>query len=118
MEPLGVHSFWGFSPAVDFQQLYRTAYGSSSWDATSPLNILLVQPGDPRSVLKTIAQRFRSSTRPLHVSAALPVCAQPAKLDLEPSLLPSFSPLPPHLPSSTCLSAPLSSWLGTWCCCP
>jgi len=68
MEPIGVHSFWGFSPAVDLQQLYRTAFGSASWsDASAPLNILLVQPGDPRSVLKTIAQRFRHSGRPLHV---------------------------------------------------
>ena len=70
MEPIGVHSFWGFSPAVDLQQLYRTAFGSASWGsdgAAEPLAILLVQPGDPRSVLKTIAQRFRHSGRPLHV---------------------------------------------------
>lgn len=35
-----------------------------------PLNILLIQPGDPRHVLKTIASRFRHSKRPLHVRRA------------------------------------------------
>ena len=80
MEPIGVHSFWGFSPAVDLQQLYRTAFGSGAWGSdgaaapAEPLSILLVQPGDPRSVLKTIAQRFRHSARPLHVRGAHITC--------------------------------------------
>lgn len=32
------------------------------------INILLLSPGDPRHILKTIAQRYRHSSRPLHVS--------------------------------------------------
>jgi hypothetical protein len=84
MDPIGVHHFYGFSPALDIQQLGRTIFGAScaagsassgvndvSGLDTSPLNILLVQPGDVRSVLKTIAQRFRHCRRPLHVSFML-----------------------------------------------
>ena len=77
MDPIGVHHFYGFSPALDIQQIGRTIFGAScaagsaagvDGSDTSPLNILLVQPGDVRSVLKTIAQRFRHCRRPLHVS--------------------------------------------------
>lgn len=115
MEPIGVHSFWGFSPAVDLQQLYRTAFGSASWDsststsgAAAPLAILLVQPSDPRSVIKTIAQRFRHSARPLHVRAhalspthdtppCSPSSGQPPLSPSLPahSLAPCLPPLPP-----------------------
>jgi len=75
MDPIGVHHFWGFSPALDIQQLYRTVFGASSAecdDAATPLNILLLSPGDPRSIIKTIAQRFRHSSRPLHVRVCTP----------------------------------------------
>ena len=104
MDALGVHHFWGFSPALDLQQVARTVFGAAfpplsaaaptaaprslpaglppaaeqaaassapprtGEEAEEPLVILLVQPGDPRSILKTIAQRFRHSARPLHVS--------------------------------------------------
>lgn len=67
MDPIGIHHFWGFSPALDLQQVARTVFGADALDGDAPLNVLLVSPGDPRSVLKTIAQRFRHSTRPLHV---------------------------------------------------
>jgi hypothetical protein len=67
MDAVGTHQFWGFSPAVDIQQIHRTVWGAN--DSDEALNILLVQPGDPRHVLKTIAGRFRHSTRPLHVSS-------------------------------------------------
>lgn len=70
MDPIGAHHYWGFSPAEDYQQLYRTVMGASPTTAAdserSPLNILLLQPGDPRSILKTIAQRSRHADRPLH----------------------------------------------------
>lgn len=70
MDPIGAHHYWGFSPAQDYQQLHRTVMGTSAPtspdDERSPLNILLLQPGDPRSILKTIAQRSRHSDRPLH----------------------------------------------------
>ena len=67
MEPIGSHHFHGFSPALDLQQVSRTALGAVFPAGEGPLRILLLQPGDPRSILKTIAQRFRHSTRPLHV---------------------------------------------------
>jgi hypothetical protein len=110
MDAIGAHHFWGFSPALDLQQLVRTVYGAgfladaaASTAATSsgrypasggpapeggahanasgheaigagtreqePLCILLLQPGDPRHIIKTIAQRYRHETRPLHVRA-------------------------------------------------
>jgi hypothetical protein len=75
---VGVHHFWGFSPAVDLVQLHDRALevgstskaGSESSDA--PLCVLLVMPGDPRSLIKTIAQRMRHTRRALHVGRALP----------------------------------------------
>lgn len=69
MEPWGIHHFWGFSPALDLQQIYRTVYGSeiADKDEDAPINMLLIEPGDPRHIIKTIAQRFRHSERPLHV---------------------------------------------------
>jgi len=110
MDPVGAHQFWGFSPALDLQQISRTVFGSawpppnitsssttsstSLTDSTLPsssstttstttsastattttttvdntLQILLLMPGDPRHIIKTIAQRYRNSTRPIHVS--------------------------------------------------
>jgi dynein assembly factor 3 len=69
MEPIGAHQFWGYSPALDVQQVHSTVFGAhanEADDASTPLNILLVNAGDARHVLKTIAQRFRHSVRPLH----------------------------------------------------
>jgi len=67
MDPIGAHHFWGFSPALDLQQIHRTVMGPSQPAAQAePLNILLLQPGDPRSIMKTIAQRLRHTGRPLH----------------------------------------------------
>lgn len=78
MDPTGSHNFHGISPSFDAQQIYRTVFGASSSPSSSsssslkqqPLNILLVQPGDIRHVIKTVAQRLRhssaSSARPLH----------------------------------------------------
>ena len=78
MDPTGSHNFHGISPSFDAQQIYRTTFGASSSSPTStssstssnPLNILLVQPGDIRHVIKTVAQRLRhssaASARPLH----------------------------------------------------
>ena len=78
MDPTGSHNFHGISPSFDAQQIYRTVFGASSSPPSSssstlkqqPLNILLVQPGDIRHVIKTVAQRLRhssaSSARPLH----------------------------------------------------
>jgi len=76
MDPTGSHNFNGISPSFDAQQIYRTTFGafssssSSSSSTSKPLNILLVQPGDIRHVIKTVAQRLRhssaASARPLH----------------------------------------------------
>jgi hypothetical protein len=71
----GVHNFWGFSPALDLQevhasslqQFYASRGSTPDADVTAPLNVLLLAPADPRSVIKTICQRFRHTMRPIHV---------------------------------------------------
>jgi len=78
MDAIGVHSFWGFSPALDLQQVHRTVFGAplppgmaGGGDVPgaplAPLRVLCVSPGDIRHVLKTVAQRRRHSDRPVHV---------------------------------------------------
>lgn len=85
MDAIGAHQFWGFSPALDFQQIVRSVFGSDFIAETAhsdgaskpasrdsgaakpkPLCFLLLQPGDPRHIIKTIAQRHRHSGRALH----------------------------------------------------
>ncbi len=74
----GVHHFWGFSSALDAQEIYNASLktGDASGGLVSseiaepdmrPLRVLLLAPSDPRSVLKTISQRFRHGERPVHV---------------------------------------------------
>jgi hypothetical protein len=74
MHGQGVHHFWGFSPALDVQEVYTAAmtqfdalYKLESAESEEPLRVLLVMPGDPRSVLKTLCQRLRHVRRPVHV---------------------------------------------------
>lgn len=77
----GVHHFWGFSPPLDAQEVYTRAISKYceqfkrpdglDADTREPLRILLLMPSDPRSVLKTIAQRLRHSNRPLHVRPSM-----------------------------------------------
>ena len=81
----GVHHFWGFSPALDAQEVYNAAFGKYCEQFTrpsglaggpeEPLRVLLVMPADPRSVLKTLSQRLRHSTRPVHVRGLPLLCA-------------------------------------------
>ena len=94
MDGLGFHHMWGTSPAVDLNELAdklqlrnrggagasaaasatatstataTTAGSNDADDDTAPLNILLIKPGDIRSILKTVTQRHRlKSRRPLH----------------------------------------------------
>ena len=74
MDPIGVHHLWGFTPALDLQEVYRAvAPTGEKGDTNAPLNILLAQTGDIRHVLKTIAQRRRHGQRPIHVRS--PVCS-------------------------------------------
>jgi hypothetical protein len=134
MDPVGAHQFWGFSPALDLQQVSRTVMGASwpppsSSSPASPsstttttttttdagaasaapappasvgaaaaqdntLRILLLMPGDIRHVVKSIAQRYRHSSRPLHVrsSEGGPRAEFPPS---HPSLTPPCPPSPP-----------------------
>ena len=73
---VGVHHFWGFSPAMDVQEVhdralkeFRVQVGESSGDGVEPppLSVLLVMPGDPRSVIKTLCQRLRHARRRIEV---------------------------------------------------
>lgn len=81
---VGVHQMWGLSPAIDCLEQLRVIHGSNSAgdgasksdetnaDSTDePINVLLLQPGDVRHVLKTIAQRraHKYGSRPIHVRA-------------------------------------------------
>lgn len=77
---LGVHSMWGFSPSMNLLGFSRSAVksqkrtdedhakdsgkeGKEEQGKLPPLNILLVQPSDPRHIIHTIAQRNRKSKR-------------------------------------------------------
>eukprot|EP01138_Halocafeteria_seosinensis_P015582 gb/GECG01015901.1/.p1 GENE.gb/GECG01015901.1/~~gb/GECG01015901.1/.p1 ORF type:complete len:746 (+),score=88.37 gb/GECG01015901.1/:1-2238(+) len=93
MDPMGHFHAWGFTPSLDLIELYRATWalktqrkGTESIDtakqedrdaekekeetkkhgAKRPLNVLLMQVGDIRHVLKTIAQKGRHRT--LHIS--------------------------------------------------
>ncbi len=94
MDAVGSHAFWGFSPALDLLEITRTALGHAlplakrgigsatpglvpdssvgGPAADDPVRVLLLQPGDARHVLKTVAQRrLRADTVPLHVRMGL-----------------------------------------------
>lgn len=76
---LGVHSMWGFSPSMNLLDPYQIARRHNRADEKHaeandkeekeenkilmPLNILLVQPSDPRHIIHTIAQRNRKSKK-------------------------------------------------------
>ncbi len=73
---VGVHHFWGFSPALDLQEVHDNAlreFQKQVGDAAPtpeeepPLSVLLVMPGDPRSIIKTICQRLRHKRRRIEV---------------------------------------------------
>lgn len=56
VEHMGQHVMWGFSPAVDLLDS-PCKDGPMEDGNEEPLNILLVQPGDVRHIIKTIASR-------------------------------------------------------------
>jgi dynein assembly factor 3 len=56
---LGVHSMWGFSPAVDLLEKAPTT-------VTTPLRILVARPSDIRHVLVSISRRRRHKMPPIH----------------------------------------------------
>jgi hypothetical protein len=121
MDPVGAHQFWGFSPALDLQQVARTVMGASWPPPSSPsttttttttdagaasaapappasvgaaaaqdntLRILLLMPGDIRHMVKSIAQRYRHSSRPLHVRSSEGPRAEFPPLTTPPLTLP------------------------------
>lgn len=67
MQATGAHHFWGFTPPLDCQELHRVVNEGVDEDTTKPLTVALVDVGDIRHVLKTVAQRRRHSSRPLKV---------------------------------------------------
>lgn len=105
MDPMGHFHAWGFTPSLDLIELYRATWalkaqregtqkqgnkedGSKNTkekrEQKRPLNVLLMQVGDIRHVIKTIAQKRRHAAtsadnggddddddfadRPVHVS--------------------------------------------------
>ena len=72
MEVIGVHHFWGFTPALDLQTVYNQTVREAD-ESDSALVIVLVDVGDIRHVLKTVAQRWRHGLRKLQV------CSLPAQ---------------------------------------
>jgi len=61
---LGIHSMWGFSPALD-----AGAVGAVS-SAGRPLRVLVAQPSDIRHVLASISRRRRHGMPPIHFFVA------------------------------------------------
>ncbi len=70
MEVIGVHHFWGFTPSIDVQAVYNQVNMGSSSDQET-LVIALIDVGDIRHVLKTIAQRWRHGLRKIKVRRPL-----------------------------------------------
>jgi dynein assembly factor 3 len=70
---LGIHSMWGFSPSMDllsFESLHQWIGGdeginildrNEEEEIDDSINILLVQPSDPRHIIHTLSQRFRKA---------------------------------------------------------
>jgi len=57
---------WGFSPAENLLAL-RMDEQTPVVDSADALNILLIRPCDPRHIVKTIAERRRTSDRPMNI---------------------------------------------------
>ncbi|XP_067664901.1 dynein axonemal assembly factor 3-like [Haliotis asinina] len=71
MDGLGTITWWGFSPAIDFQDsdagvlMEKTSLQDK--DTSDVVNILLVGAGDVRHILKTIANRKRHKHRKINM---------------------------------------------------
>lgn len=71
---IGQHCFWGASATFDAVEALQNAFETvddAGCDATAPINILLLQPGDIRHIIETISRRRRhrkgiDALRPLH----------------------------------------------------
>ena len=74
MDAVGVHQYWGFTPALNDEELWRKVVPpADAANDSKPLNVLLAQPGDIRHILKTIAERARDGgKRPINVSVPGP----------------------------------------------
>ena len=61
MDGFGNINWWGFSPSVDLLQVYKEkVINSSSIDPIDEINILLVNAGDQRHILKTLASKDKN----------------------------------------------------------
>lgn len=58
---LGVHSMWGFSPALDVGLVAPEKAGKSA-----PLRVLVAQPSDVRHLLASLSRRRRHEMKPVH----------------------------------------------------
>jgi len=72
MEGLGAHRFWGASPALDLLAQLDAASPAAPEADDREINLLLVDPGDIRHVVKTLAglRREGRPRRKVKVSAA------------------------------------------------
>ncbi|KDO30945.1 hypothetical protein SPRG_04133 [Saprolegnia parasitica CBS 223.65] len=66
---LGTLGMWGFSPAFDLHEgvAEPATDDQGTDDDTTPLSLLVVNPGDIRHVLTTISRSRRWQKRPLHI---------------------------------------------------
>ena len=64
LENMGLHAMWGHSSALDLQDDLNA--DDAPGDEDTPLNLLLVNSGDPRHVIQTISHRRPHPKRPLH----------------------------------------------------
>ncbi|XP_052802925.1 dynein axonemal assembly factor 3-like [Mya arenaria] len=60
----GAITWWGFSPALDFQEILKGSSGGKTCE-NDPVHILLVGAGDLRHVLLTVARKYRHTPRKL-----------------------------------------------------
>jgi dynein assembly factor 3 len=60
MDGLGNINWWGFSPAIDFQEITNPLDNNNN---NNDLNILVTGAGDPRHLLKTFANRLKHTNK-------------------------------------------------------
>ena len=68
---IGHHGFWGMSATFDFIQALEIAKTLSLESSSEPIRILLIQPGDIRHIITTIARRRRALKRTVSTSESL-----------------------------------------------
>ena len=122
--------FWGLTPAVDVAATHARVLGGGGGGAPAtaaapgsglePLRVLLVEPGDPRHILKTVSQRRRAAGGSGGAAAMRPLHVRDRRLRAGAAAGRARGRKRARLAarrSFTCLSAPWRCSRGTCCCC-